>query len=166
MAQTSAKVIANLFGITESWFMRLVKEGMPKESRGKYDLLKCVKWYVKYLQTALEKKAVPMGDGYVGEREERIRQIRADADLKELDLATRRRELVAVPDVERVLADLILTTKAQVMAIPPRLAPDLIGETSRVMIQAKLEKSCKEALGYLAKSVGEDGKLLNKKRIG
>jgi len=27
-----------------------------------------------------------------------------------------------------------------------------VGETSRVMIQAKLEKSCKEALAYLARA--------------
>jgi hypothetical protein len=34
------------------------------------------------------------------------------------------------------------------------------------MVQAKLEKACKEALGYLAKSVGKDGKLLDAKLIG
>jgi hypothetical protein len=60
--------------------------------------------------------------------------------------------------------NLVLTTKGQIMAIPPRLAPDLVGETSCVMVQAKLEKACKEALGYLAKSVGTDGKLLDTKR--
>ena len=37
------------------------------------------------------------------------------------------------------------------MAIPPRLAPELVGEASRVMVQAKLEKACKEALAYLAR---------------
>jgi hypothetical protein len=49
------------------------------------------------------------------------------------------------------------------MALPFRLSSDLVGETSRVMVQAKLEKACKEALGYLAKSVGKDGKLLDTK---
>jgi hypothetical protein len=37
------------------------------------------------------------------------------------------------------------------MAIPPRLAPELVGETSRVMIQAKIEKFCREALHSLSK---------------
>ena len=50
------------------------------------------------------------------------------------------------------MTDLVLTTKARIMAIAPRLAPELVGETSRVMIHAKLEKALKEALATLAKS--------------
>jgi hypothetical protein len=44
------------------------------------------------------------------------------------------------------------------MAIPQRLAPELVGETSRVMIQAKLEKMCKELLTYLATAVNDGGR--------
>jgi phage terminase Nu1 subunit (DNA packaging protein) len=162
--------LANLFGISERRVQQLVKEGLPRDGRGKFDFVKAVKWYTRYLHAALERKAVPIGSGdskgYVGEREARIRQIRATADLKELELAEKRHEVVAVSDVERVLADLVLTTKGQIMALPFRLASDLVGETSRVMVQAKLEKACKEALGFLAKSVGKDGQLLDPKRLG
>ena len=161
--------LANLFGISERRIQQLVKEGLPREGRGKFDFVKSVKWYTRYLHAALERRAVPTGSGdsksYVGEREARIREITATADLKELELAEKRGELVAIGDVERVLADLVLTTKAQIMAIPPRLAPDLVGESSRVMVQARLEKACKEALGYLAKSVGKDGQLLDPTRL-
>jgi hypothetical protein len=115
-------------------------------------------WYIRYLQQALEKKAVPTLDGgFVGEREERVRLLRADADLKEIELATKRGLMMALPDVESMMTDLVLTTKARIMAIPPRLAPELVGETSRVMIQAKLERACKEALAYLARSVNDGG---------
>jgi phage terminase Nu1 subunit (DNA packaging protein) len=151
MAQTSAKILANLFGITTSRIHQLVKEGLPKESRGQYDLLKCVRWYVRFLHAAIEKKVVPMGDSYVGEREERIRSIRADADLKEIELAQKRSQLVSIQDVERSMTDLVLTTKARVMAVAPRLAPDLVGEDSRVMAHAKIEKALKEALLGLSK---------------
>jgi hypothetical protein len=42
--------IAELFGISERAVQRLViYEGMPRVSRGEYDLLICSKWYVKYL---------------------------------------------------------------------------------------------------------------------
>jgi hypothetical protein len=64
---------------------------------------------------------------------------------------------VAIPDVEKMMTDLVLTTKARMMAIPPRLAPDLVGEGSRVMIQAKLEKALKEAMSYLAQQGKSDG---------
>jgi hypothetical protein len=134
-----------------------VKEGLPKEARGQFDPVKCMLFYIRYLQHALEKKAVPTLDGgFAGEREERVRLLRADADLREMELAKERCQLVAIQDVEKEMTDLVLTTKARIMAIPPRLSPELVGETSRVMIQAKLEKACKEALAYLAKA-GRDG---------
>ena len=107
-----------------------------------------------------------MADGrYAGEREERVRLLRADADLREIELAKERALLVAIPDVEELLTDLVLTTKARIMSIPPRLAPELVGETSQVMIQAKIEKACKEALSYLAKR-GREGSANTGKRKG
>jgi len=42
--------IAELFGISERAVLRLViYDGMPRVSRGEYDVLACSKWYVKYL---------------------------------------------------------------------------------------------------------------------
>lgn len=151
--------VASALNLDERRVQQLVKAGMPREDRGRYDAVKCMLWYIRYLQNALEKKAVPMLEGgYASEREERIRSIKADADLKEMELAKQRGLFVALPDVESTLTELILTTKARIMAIPPRLAPDLVGETSRVMCQAKIEKACKEALSYLAARGGKNGK--------
>jgi hypothetical protein len=86
-----------------------------------------------------------------------VRLLRAKADLRELKLATERGQLVAIQDIEASVTDLVLTTKARIMAIPPRMAAELVGETSPVMIHAKLEKACKEALSYLARSHSERG---------
>jgi phage terminase Nu1 subunit (DNA packaging protein) len=158
--------VAQALNLTEQRVQQLVKEGMPKEARGQYDPVKCMLWYIRYLQAALEKKSVPVGDGaYAGEREERVRLLRADADLREIELAKERSQLVAIPDIEQMLTDLVLTTKARMMSIPPRLAPELVGETSRVMIQAKIEKAIKEALAYLANK-GKDGNTNTRKRAG
>ena len=108
---------------------------------------------IRYLQNVIEKRSVPTLDGgFVGEREERVRLLRADADLREMELAKVRGLMVALPDIEAMLTDLVLTTKARIMAIPQHVSAELVGETSRVMIQAKLEKACKEALAYLAKA--------------
>jgi hypothetical protein len=49
----------------------------------------------------------------------------------------------------------VLITKACIMAIPPRLAPELVDEPSRVMVQAKIEKALKEALTLLAREGGD-----------
>jgi hypothetical protein len=144
--------VMQALNLTEQRLGQLVKKGMPKEGRGQYDPVKCMVWYVRFLQTAIEKKFVPMTDySFAGEREERVRLLRADADLREFELAKERSQFVATHDVEQMFTDLVLTTTARIMAIPPRLAPELVGETSRVMIQAKIEKACKEALSQLAK---------------
>lgn len=161
MAFVDVERVAGALNLTPQRVQQLVKEGMPKEARGQYDAVKCMLWYIRYLQQALEKKALPnMDGGYAGERQERVRLLTADADLREIELARERGLLVALPDVEQHLTDLVLTTKARIMAIPPRLAPELVGETSRLILQAKLEKSCKEALSYLARAVnnGHDAK--------
>jgi phage terminase Nu1 subunit (DNA packaging protein) len=152
MAAVAADKIAQALNLSEQRVHQLVKEGLPKEGRGQYDPVKCMLWYIRYLQQALEKKAVPTLDGgFVGEREERVRLLRADADLREMELARERGLVVAIQDVEKEMTDLILTTKARVMAVAPRLAADIVGETSRVMAHAKIEKALKEALLGLSK---------------
>jgi phage terminase Nu1 subunit (DNA packaging protein) len=159
MPTVNAEKVAQALNLTEQRVHQLVKEGLPKEGRGQFDPVKCMLFYIRYLQKALEKKAVPTLDGrYLGEREERVRLLRADADLREMELASQRSQLVSIQDVEKEMTELVLTTKARIMAIPPRLAPELVGETSRVMIQARIEKACKEALSYLARSHNSGGK--------
>jgi phage terminase Nu1 subunit (DNA packaging protein) len=151
------KELAAILNLTPRRIQQLVEEGFPKKLRGKYDLLKCARWYIRYLRAVIEKKEVPMPDGaFAGERQEHVRLVRASADLREVELAREQSELLSVEDVEREMTNLIRTARAHVMAIAPRMAPELVGETSRVMIQAKLEKACKEALAQLARPV-KDG---------
>lgn len=137
----------------------LVKEGLPTEGRGQYDPVKCMWWYIRYLQVKLKEKSVPTAEGgYSGEREERVRRLRADSEMKELNLAERRKKLVAIKDMERAITELVLTAKARMLAIPPRLADELMGVTSRVMLQALIEKAINEALVQLSK--GPDAGIL------
>lgn len=154
MATVNVGKVASALNLTEQRVQQLVKEGLPREARGQYDPIKCMMFYIRYLQRAIEKKSVPTLDGgFVGERTERVRLLRADADLREMELARERSQLISLPDYERTLADLVRTTTARVMAIAPRVAPQVVGETSRVMVQAKIEKACKETLAHLARSV-------------
>jgi phage terminase Nu1 subunit (DNA packaging protein) len=151
MPTVDVSKVAGFLNLSEARVQQLVKEGMPREARGQYDPIQCAHWYIRFLQNALEKRAAPTREGgFAGQNEERVRLLRAEADLKEIELAKQRGQLIALSDVEAELTDLVLTTKARIMAIPQRVAPELIGETSRVMIQAKLEKACKEALHALA----------------
>ncbi|HXN20140.1 MAG TPA: hypothetical protein VN875_17510 [Candidatus Binatus sp.] len=138
--------LAKLFDRKPRRIQQLVKEGLPQLSRGKYDQGKCFEWYVRYLHNKIEKK----GDEFSGLNEQRVRGLRASAETRELELAQKKGELVKLCDVQRVWADLILMTKARLLSIPPRLAIDVLGESSRVMLQAKIERAIKDALTQLA----------------
>jgi len=152
MATVGVGKVASALNLTPQRVQQLVKEGLPRETRGRYDPIKCMMFYVRYLQRALEKKSTPTLDGcFVGEREERIRLLRAQADLREMELARERSLVIPVADYERTLANFILVTTARVMAIAPRVAPEVTGQTSRVKVQVLIEKGCKDALRYLAK---------------
>jgi phage terminase Nu1 subunit (DNA packaging protein) len=153
MAAVNAVKIAQALNLTEQRVHQLVKEGLPKEGRGQFDPVKCVLWYVRFLQRVLEKKSMPTLDGgFVGERGERVRLLRAQADLREMELERQRSSVIPVAVYERTLAEIIQTIKTAVMAIAPRAAPEIVGQKSRTMVQALIEKQCKEALLYLAKS--------------
>lgn len=155
MAIVNVGKVAKALNLTPQRVQQLANEGLPKEDRGKYDLGKCMLWYIRYLQAALEKKAVPMANGvYAGEREERTRLLRAEAELKEIELAKQRGQFVAIADVEAEYSNLVHAVRARIMAIPPRLAAEIVGETSRVMVQAKIESELKAALRLLARGDG------------
>jgi phage terminase Nu1 subunit (DNA packaging protein) len=152
VATVDVEKVASALNLEKRRVQQLVKEGMPREAHGQYDPVKCMLWYIRYLQNALEKKTVPtLEGGFVGERGERVRLLRSQADLSEMELARQRSLVISIADYDRTLADLILTTKSRLMAIPARVAPEVVGETSRLMVVAKIEKAVKEALAYLAR---------------
>lgn len=144
--------VAEFLNVTPRRVQQLVKEGMPRGARGEYDPIKCGTWYVRYLQAAIEKRTILSDDeGYITWKEERKRLLQAKVGLNELKLAMMRGEVVPIADVEKEMTELVLTTKARFLAIPARIAPELVGENSRVMIQAKIDKACTEALEPLTK---------------
>lgn len=94
MALVDVGRIASALKLSRRRVQQPVKEGLPRESRGQYAPVECMLWYICYLQNAIEKKSVPMADGsYAGEREERVRLLRAKADLREMELAKTARPL-------------------------------------------------------------------------
>jgi phage terminase Nu1 subunit (DNA packaging protein) len=141
--------IAERLRLTPRRIQQLVGEGLPRVTRGKYDVDAVLDWYIERLERQLARQTDE--DGELAKREkEEMRLLSARADLNELDLASKRREMVSIADVEKQMTDLVITTKARILTVPARLAPDLLSEQSRVMVQAKIEKSLKEALSHLA----------------
>jgi phage terminase Nu1 subunit (DNA packaging protein) len=158
MPQVEVKQLTQALNVTEAWIGKLVKEGMPKEARGKYDLGKCMLWYIRYLQGALKRRSGNQTGDEEGRTEarERLRLLSAEAELKELELSRERGEFIALPDLEKMMTDLVIATKARILAVSPRISGQLVG-MDRLTIEAELEKELKAALSYLTKSANGNG---------
>ena len=142
--------------ITKERIGQLVKEGMPKEARGKYDLGKCMLWYIRYLQAALKRRSGASGEDGRTEQRERLLLLSAERELKELELGRERGEFIALPDFEKMLTDLVVTTKARILAVSQRVSAQLVG-LDRPSIEAELNRELKTALSYLAQSANGHG---------
>jgi phage terminase Nu1 subunit (DNA packaging protein) len=141
--------IAGRLRLTPRRIQQLAGEGLPRVTRGKYDVDEVLDWYIAKLERQLARQTDEDGDIAQREKEE-MRLLSAKADLQEIDLANKRRELISIADVEKQMTDLVITTKARILTVPARVAPELLGEQSRVMVQAKIEKALKESLSHLA----------------
>lgn len=141
--------IAERLRLTPRRIQQLNGEGLPRVTRGKYDVDAVLDWYIARLERLLAGESDEDTDN-VAQRKHELRLLAAKADIQELDLAAKRRELVSVADVEKQMTDLVITTKARILSVPARVAAELVGEQSRVMAQAKVEKALKEALSHLA----------------
>lgn len=151
MALVDVTRIAQALNLHPRRVQYLVKEGMPREARGKYDPVKCMCFYIRYLQALIDKKSRPRDDR-AGEGAQRVRLLRAKADIKEFRVARERSQLVSAAEVQAALSELLHATMRYTMPVAARLAPELVGETSRILIQAKIDKAYRATLSELAKS--------------
>jgi hypothetical protein len=139
--------------MTPERIRQLVNEGMPKDGHGQYDAVRCMYWYLGKVRRMVSHKESENADGTSsGIRGERKRLLSTQADIAEMELARARMETISIQDHERILGELVMETKARMMSIPARAAADVVGETSRVMVQAKIEKRVREAMSHLSDS--------------
>jgi phage terminase Nu1 subunit (DNA packaging protein) len=147
---STAKLAAH-FKLSPRRIQQLVKLGLPKLSRGKFDYVEAAKFYIRFLQRALEAKGAEVGDGTLELfRSQKARSLNATAALKELELKNRRAEVVTIAEASDVLADFARIVRARFSTLPSSLAGQLLNQTSRTMIQAIVETSIRDACCLLA----------------
>jgi phage terminase Nu1 subunit (DNA packaging protein) len=96
MAYATIEQIATVLNMTPRMINRHVKEnGMPRVSRGEYDLVKCVRWYIDYLKEQIDEAR---RGGETGAQAD-VRQKIAEANMAEIKLARMRSEVITMEDV-------------------------------------------------------------------
>lgn len=141
---------AEFLRLNERTFYRYVEEGIiPKLDDGVYVLGEITAAYYK---NQISTKGLTAA---------KTRLATAKAEMAELELAEQRGELVRESAVSKIWTDNISNAKSKLLAIPSKMARELIGENEKV-IEAKLKREIYEALRELAEYDGDKIKRENK----
>lgn len=158
MALVGPNELATLFHLTPRRVQMLARdEGMPQAGRGKYDLLRCVEWYIGFLQKSLASRGPSSSDrdGMAEMRAAKLRQAQADAAMAEWEMEQTRGTLAPVADMAALWEDAVRRMRARVLASIGMAAVRCVGMTTVPQAHAVLEGVMHEALKELAK-VGDE----------
>lgn len=149
-------IIAKLFGVTERRVQQLAKEGVipaAKQRPYQFDLLPTVQAYIKHLSEKANGKEQKSTDTVQAEAD----KLRAEADLKqskakiaEMQLKELQGNMHRSEDVEAMTNDLVYTVRSMIMALPGRLAMDVMQATTAAEASAIIRSECYQILEALA----------------
>lgn len=152
----STEIMAKLFELDPRRVQQLAKEGiLPAASQRpyKFDLLPTVKAYIRYLRDRANGKEAKTADTVKAEAD----KLRAEADLKqskakiaELQLKELEGKMHRSEDVEVMTNDLVYTARSMIMALPGRLAMDVVQAGSANEASALIRTECYKILNELA----------------
>lgn len=152
----STEIMAKLFELDPRRVQQLAKEGiLPAASQRpyKFDLLPTVKAYIRYLRDRANGKEAKTADTVKAEAD----KLRAEADLKqskakiaELQLKELEGKMHRSEDVEAMTNDLVYTARSMIMALPGRLAMDVVQAGSANEASALIRAECYKILNELA----------------
>lgn len=144
-------VIAKLLLLTDRRVQQLTQDGViPKTERGRYELAPAVQGYIRFLQ---ERHLGKEGDtGEPGEQtiaSEKLRKMKADADMAEMDRDKQAGILQDEAAVVRMYAGRIIAVRAKMLGIPKKLAPQLVEMADPVEIETLIKAEVYGALREL-----------------
>ena len=129
--------LASALGVHTRTIQKWHTEGFPIEGTdGKenvYDLPQCVEWYVK--------RRVGNDLQY-----EKTRLTKAQANKTELEGKLLERELLRADNVKNVWVSQIVAFRSRVLAMPTKLAPDILQATSLTEAKGIIADALEEAL--------------------
>lgn len=152
----SSAIIAKLFGVTERRVQQLAKDGIipaAQQRPYKFDLLPTVQSYIKHLSDKANGKEQKSTDTVQAEAD----KLRAEADLKQskakiadMQLKELEGKMHRSEDVEAMTNDLVYTVRSMIMALPGRLAMDVVQLTNANEASALIRSECYKILNVLA----------------
>lgn len=142
----TAETAAKLLNLTPRRVQQLAKEQIiPKAERGKYELVRIVPAYIKYLQDrSIGQDAAP-----TDYHSEKTRLTRAQAEKAEIESLALRGRLVPVDEVKASWSEMVAAARAKLLAMPQRIAQIAIAGTTIREIEESVRNEVYSALADL-----------------
>lgn len=132
--------IASMFGVSERRVDQLVTEhGIPKRERGVYNLPATVLAYVNLL-----KEQIKEAKGGKSLADERRRLVKHQADLKEIELLEKQRELIPVDEVRSMVLEMTNLFGKKLDALPGTVMNKVYGAKSKEEVLEILRDAVKK----------------------
>jgi len=142
--------VAKALNLTPRRVQQLKAEGLPTVGRGQYELGPCMAWYIRYLQSKLDKLGPNTNPETPDLLAEKTRLAREQGDKLALENSIKRGQLLYADDVSRIWADHISSAKSKILVIPSKLGPQLVNIDNANVIAGKLRDELDAALAELA----------------
>jgi hypothetical protein len=143
---------ARELNIGERYVYDLQKRGLPRVEPGRYNIPKCFRWYVRYLERKIMERSLKKdGDGD-GPAASVMRHsiLSIEAELKKIELAEKREQLISVEKVQADMEAIAAEVRRCFSALPKKIVAEILGETDLAVSQVKIERSLKGALDELS----------------
>ena len=145
--EISVDVMAKLTGRSTRWIQVRASEGdIPRIDRGRYPLVEAVQGYIRYQNRLIEGR----GDDTVIQEKTLLIKARREKLERENDIASR--ELLHRPAVVAAMSALVANSRARLLAIPSRLAPQLVSIDNAAEIHSLVTEAIHEALYELSET--------------
>lgn len=142
------RTLAESFRVSLPTIDEWIRRGCPVESRGSngkewvFALHKVVGWRVEDLLSRLTSSVGKDEDI----KEAELRKVKAEADLKELEVAKKRGELIDARAVRKVWSDAMAVFRTRVLGLAVKRAREFAEESDWTVIQQVLDGDCRECL--------------------
>lgn len=139
----NSKDLGIILKITDRRVDQLAKEGVfSRAENKKFDVAESVENFYRYKFRADEKSDLNFD-------QEHALLEKAKRKKAELDLAERKGELLRANEVEKLMAGMILTCKARLLAMPTAVAPKVLGKNELPVVVDTIKSAVFEALAEL-----------------
>jgi phage terminase Nu1 subunit (DNA packaging protein) len=145
----STDVLDDLLGYTRRHINQLTREGvLERKAPGRFLLMQNIKKYIDFIRTG--QRSDEEEEATAQYWEEKALHEKAKREMAELKLAKLKNQLHDARDVEMVMTNMLVTFRNRILAMPSKLAPQLIGVTNLAEIQSIIDKEAREALTELS----------------